>query len=97
MQLETLEDLGGRPRNRLPALLCALGFALAVGAVAWTLLRGGAKGEAESGAGAGTEAPESSAAVSVAPAGPEAAETAPDPITEGEIGSAAEGEQQSDE
>lgn len=28
---------------------------------------------------------------------PEAAETAPDPITEGEIGSAAEGEQQSDE
>ena len=89
MQLETLEDLGGRPRNRLPALLCALGFALAAGAVAWTLLRGGAKGEAESGAGAGTEAPESSAAVSAAPAGPEAAETAAAPAAAPERGASA--------
>ena len=46
MQIETLEDLGGRPRRRAPLLLFALGLVVAGSAAAWALLRGGRGGDA---------------------------------------------------
>ena len=78
MQIETLEDLGGRPRRRAPLLLFALGLVVAGSAAAWVLLRGG-RGDDAAAEPAETPLPAASAtaAEGAAESGTEAAAAAP--------------------
>lgn len=78
MQIETLEDLGGRPRRRAPLLLFALGLVVAGSAAAWALLRSG-RGDAAAAEPTETPLPAASAtaAEGAAESGTEAAAAAP--------------------
>ncbi len=79
MQIETLEELGGRPRRRAPLLLLALGIVVAGSAVAWSLLRGG-RGETAAAEPAGTPVP--AAADGAAETGTEASAAPAQPAPE---------------
>lgn len=80
MQIQTLEDLGGRPPRRLPRVLFAAGLVVAAVALASSLLRGGA--------GRGGESADAAAA-NAAQSGPAAVEATAETASAAEAGDGA--------